>query len=292
MRALAASVVLLCGCDAATTDPGLSASFRVAGAQFVRGPMPAPGDGPKVIAFNPSRNAAPQGDTELHLSGAIETSANGVAIGLVGDTGYWTLPAGLPDVTVPNALTFDVNAALARDAAPGSHTMQVLALSKDGMAGPVASAPLEVTPLAMPMGALVVSLTWDSYVDLDLHVVDPAGIEIWAGNSTEYQVAPGQPFDPSAARDAGMLDADSNGACVIDGRDREDVIWARAVPPGKYVVRVDTVSLCGEVSTHWQLEVRRDGAVFARANGQSIEADTRYTHQLGGGVLALDFEVP
>jgi uncharacterized protein YfaP (DUF2135 family) len=137
----------------------------------------------------------------------------------------------------------------------------------------------------------VISLTWDSDVDLDLHVVDPAGVEIWAGNTTEYQVAPGQPFDPNAARDAGMLDADSNGACVIDGREREDVTWPHEPPSGHYRVRVDTVSLCGLTETHWKVEARRDGKVIGSASGQSIEADTRWTHQLGAGVVALELEV-
>ena len=43
------------------------------------------------------------------------------------------------------------------------------------------------------------SLAWDSEADLDLHVVDPAGVEIWARNINSYQSpSVGTPPDPSA----------------------------------------------------------------------------------------------
>jgi len=86
--------------------------------------------------------------------------------------------------------------------------------------GPPAVVPLIASgPPGPPAGALVVSLEWDTEADLDLHVVTPDGVEIWAGNINSYQAPPpGTPVDPAAWQAGGILDLDSNAGCVIDGR--------------------------------------------------------------------------
>jgi len=152
---------------------------------------------------------------------------------------------------------------------------------------------IAITPAPMPKGRLVVSLFWDTESDLDLHVVDPDGVEVFNRNINSWQPPPpGKPVDPTAYQDGGTLDFDSNAACVIDGRRLEDVVWAGAPPSGHYLVRVDTMSLCGEVEANWTVEVRLDDAVIARAHGKSLEVDTTYSHDRGAGVLAVEFDVP
>jgi uncharacterized protein YfaP (DUF2135 family) len=113
--------------------------------------------------------------------------------------------------------------------------------------------------------------------DLDLHVVDPAGVEIWAKHISDS---------------GGVLDFDSNSNCVIDGRRQEDVVWMAPPPPGHYLVRVDTYSLCSETFANWTVGVTLDGAVIAAAEGVGRDSDASlYAHEQGAGVLATQFDV-
>lgn len=258
----------------------------------MRGAVAPTSAGPQVLALNLSRSAVARGDSALHLSGSLAPSANAVALWLDGDRGFWLLPAGLPDVTIPDALTFAVTAAIARDAPLGPRALQVAALSAEGVAGAATGAALELLPRPEPAGELVVTLRWDTAADLDLHVVDGTGVEIWARNPNSWQAAPGAPPDPNAWQQGGLLDLDSNGNCVIDGRDEENVAWRAAPPRGHYLVRVDTFSLCAQPVAHWTVELRRHGALETTVRGVSTEASTRPPHELGAGVTALEFEVP
>jgi hypothetical protein len=88
-----------------------------------------------------------------------------------------------------------------------------------------------------------------------------------------------------------VLDLDSNGGCVPDGRRAENVIWREPPPPGHYIVRVDTFSLCGQPSAFWRLAVYRRGTRIATASGTSTEGDERFTHDRGDGLLALELDV-
>ena len=115
-------VVLSClvGCGGATTDPGLQAWLRVANAQFTRGAMPEGGSGPAVANVYIGRNVVHGGLTGLKLSGSLAPAGTAVAIGLVGDQGYWVAPAGLPEVEVPDLPAFDTRVSFSREAPDGS----------------------------------------------------------------------------------------------------------------------------------------------------------------------------
>ena len=284
-------VLLLSGCGGASENPGLEAWLRVSGAQYQRGSL-TPGSGPALVALDLSRSAVTQGDSDLHISGTLAPEANAVALWLEGDRGFWVLPAGLPDVTVPDDPTFAVTAELARDAPAGARTLQVAALSREGVAGPLTSAALQIRAPQQPGGALIISLRWDTNADLDLHVVDAAGVEIWARNPNSWQAVPGAPPDPNAWKQGGLLDLDSNGQCVIDGRNQERVVWTSPPPAGHYLVRVDAFSMCGQSAANWNVEVDSQGQPLAAARGVATTDSSRPPHDLGAGVLAVEFDLP
>jgi hypothetical protein len=145
-------------------------------------------------------------------------------------------------------------------------------------------------------GALVISLDWDTEADLDLHVQLPsdgdAGVnEIWSRKPS------GLPFGSAGASvdsgmQAGYLDFDSNSMCVIDGRREENVIFPTAAPNGRYIVRVDTFSLCAETTARWRVSVFTNNGAdpVLQASGQSTDIDTRFPHGQGAGVQALVFD--
>jgi len=123
-------------------------------------------------------------------------------------------------------------------------------------------------------------------------VVIPDGIEIWAGNINSYRMPPpGTAVDASAWRSGGILDFDSNASCVIDGRREENVVWQSPAPPGSYLVRVDTASLCGAPAARWNVQVLLAGTMIAASQGESLSSDTRFSKGPGSGVLALTFDV-
>jgi hypothetical protein len=292
LRTVLVLVFGLAGCTlGASSDPALDARMRIAGAQFVAGPTPAAANGPDVEAIDLLTNTIWPGYADKPLDGALGATATAAALGLEGDSGYFIVPAGIADVAAPTFPTFRATAAFSTTLAPGSYTLEVRAVDGSGEFGPKKEQTLTAVPAAPSTsvtGALVVTLTWDTEADLDLHVVDPLGNEIFYGAPSSRDA-----FTPSASSDGvGVLDVDSNAQCNIDGLRREDVVWASDPPSGAYLVRVDTASLCGEVSAHWKIEVNHDGALLGGAIGIALDSDTRDAHDRGAGVLAYEFDLP
>lgn len=280
----AAALALAAGCDGVREDRALDAQLVVDAAQFFEGAMPAANGGPRVVSLDlPSSNVR-AGQTRAPLRGALEPTGTAAAIGLVGDRGFWIVPSGLADVASPGYPTFGARMAFAPTLPDGARTLVVRAVDADGRFGDAETRELRVTRAAPVAGAFVVSLRWDTPADLDLHVVDPTGNEVWKGDLTSAA--------PDAGVTGGALDFDSHAGCVPDGLRRETVTWSGRPPPGRYVVRVDTFSLCGGTHANWQVDVFVDGARRASAQGVSDEVDASFAHGRGAGLVALELDVP
>jgi len=84
-------------------------------------------------------------------------------------------------------------------------------------------------------GDVQINLTWDNYTDLDLHVIDPTGEEIYFGHSTSAS--------------GGYLDVDD-----INGLGPENIFWPTGQAPyGIYSVYVNHYS--GSSSSHYTVIV-------------------------------------
>lgn len=95
-------------------------------------------------------------------------------------------------------------------------------------------------------GDVQVTLSWDRDSDVDLHVVEPGGEEIYYAN------------DRSAS--GGELDLDSNPNCIIDGIRTENVTWpAGSAPRGVYTVLVRYYNSCGAQETNYTVRVNNGG---------------------------------
>jgi hypothetical protein len=277
MMRLPLLVCLVAGCSAATSDPGVSAGLQVAHATFQAGAMPGDGSGPPVIALNLPQTNILAGAVGLHLGGTLDAGATAVAVGLDGDSGFWIVPAGAPDTFTPTMPGVATTLSFSRTLAPGPTRIVAHAVDEAGTFGPAFFIAINIVDTPGPTGSLVVSLRWSGHADLDLHVIDPAGTELWAGN-------------PVA--DGGQLDLDSNTQCVFDGRAEENAIWQAPPAPGQYTVRVDTFSLCGDLVTDWVVEAYLEGNRVAAASGTSVDTDTIGPHQRGAGRDAIVFDVP
>jgi hypothetical protein len=291
--ALALALATLAACDAASPDPGSAALLQIPGAQWRPGPLPDDRGGPAVVSVATDHPIVLIGSTGERYRGALAAGATAVVIGLDGDDGGWIVTAGLPDVATPDYPSFDVRADFADDLDPGPQTLTFIAVDRDGTSGAPSSTSITAEPEPPPDGPLVVTLAWDGAADLDLHLLDPTGAEIWTGNPNSYQPPPpGEPADPEAWKTGGLLDHDGNADCHRDGRPRERITWTVPPPAGDYVVRVDTRSLCGDAAARWTVTAHAAGAQLAAATGTSTATDTRFPHGTGAGVLATRFSVP
>jgi hypothetical protein len=271
--AMMAVIAVFAGCGV-SPDPGLSADLQVEGARFSTGAPAAGGDGPAVRGLQLADAHIAAGAHDRPLLGQLDRSATAVTLRLDGDRGYWIVPAGVPATEAPTLPTFDVRLAFARTLPTGARTLIAQAVDADGHVGPPSTLALDIAGAALPSGAMVVHLEWRGTADLDLHLVDPFGIETWARHPN------------------GLLDVDSNAQCVFDGRDQENIVFTAPPPPGHYIVRVDAFSLCGAALADWRVDVLRDGAVVATASGEAGDSDTREAHDKGAGRTALELDVP
>ncbi|MFQ5923020.1 MAG: hypothetical protein ACE5M4_09260 [Anaerolineales bacterium] len=82
------------------------------------------------------------------------------------------------------------------------------------------------------VGDVVVSLVWMSVSDLDLHVIDPRGEEIY--------------FENRRSLTGGLLEYEANGSCIMATTEPiESIYWkASTAPRGKYEVKVHHYASC------------------------------------------------
>lgn len=280
-------------CVDAKVDPGTDAAFQVQGGQFWRGALPSENGGPTVnIATFPG--VAVEGRNDFAAAGELDRRATGLVVALEGDVGYWTFAAQVPNLGAPTSPTFNFGFGIAASAPLGQHRFLVRAVDDDGKLGPLSTSAVDITARPLPTGTLVVALTWDTEVDLDLHVVLPNGVELYKRDTTEFQHPPASAgaLDPNAPLDGGYLDRDSNSHCQLDGTREEDAIWTEPPPAGHYVVRVDTFSLCAAASANWKLQAILNGTTVGTAMGVATDNDLRFNHDRGAGLTAIQFDVP
>ncbi|MFT3769962.1 MAG: hypothetical protein QM820_31425 [Minicystis sp.] len=126
-----------------------------------------------------------------------------------------------------------------------------------------------------PKGKVVISLHWDSPADLDLHLTNPDGSEI------DPKHPSAEPIDGGTSADdpyiyppgTGVLNRDSNGSCIQDGFREEDIVFAEAPLPGKYLLRVDMFASCSAPAANFVVTVREDGAVTQTIKGRLLDID-------------------
>jgi hypothetical protein len=121
-------------------------------------------------------------------------------------------------------------------------------------------------------GAVQATLTWDNGADLDLHVIEPDGNEIYYGNR-----------GPSDTQ--GQLDNDDNAAC--DSPDGvggpENIYWptSSGAPTGTYQVSVVQYDGCSLPSAAWHLQVRVGGNLVIDQTGTADASDSQFQFTVG-----------
>jgi hypothetical protein len=115
-------------------------------------------------------------------------------------------------------------------------------------------------------GDIQATLRWSGASDLDLHVTDPSGEEIYYAHPTSTS--------------GGQLDHDANAGCngpADDDNPVENIYWPTSgAPAGAYTVWVKVYATCG-APLDWHLTVRRNGVTIVDQSGTGDSAQLPFS---------------
>lgn len=210
-------------------------------AVFQQGDRPAAGAGPTatVAGISVMLNG---GSAQQTVSGSAAYTRVIVAVDGLKDYYELTLPAGVSSEGI--LLT-------AKESAPPYTWSFAYAVGDPTTLGAYANQTVQF--ISAGTGDIQISVSWGDTSDVDLHVIDPNGEEIY--------------FAHDSSASGGLLDIDSNAGCSDDGppsgfhKNNENVVWrtGRAIP-GDYMVKLDYWSPCGFSQTDWVVTIQRTGS--------------------------------
>ena len=282
-------------CSAPTADPGLGADLQVTGGTFARGALPAPSGGPAVqsLEFSDAR--------VMRRRGRPAAPRRARSNGDVGAAGA-RRRSRLLDRRRRRAVGRQSDAPALRRARRllARHRHRHAARFWPRRSTPPATSgrrcmqAVDVDGMVVPDGPMVIHLVWSDDADLDLHVVDPDGVEIFSAPSVGVSAA--------AAAGAARSDrAGQRGAARrrLQLRLRSSTGATRRTWCGRWRRRAATTSCastrrrCAACPTPTGASSSAvDGAVVRSAGGEAIDSDTRGDHDAGAGRTALEFDVP
>lgn len=273
-------------CTATDVNSGASEPIQVRDGTFFEGELPVDNstDVPTILYISSVGYLVTQGQANIGYKGLASTEAwsIGLAFPEVG-SGYWVVPVGGPDVTQDNNLLFSASVDFTRDVPYGLTALNFVAFDENGDPGPQYDATLcvipdfadnnyaECEPTLAPQHTIL-SLSWDTDVDLDLVVVTPSG-NVVRSSSPSTQ---GEEEDESV----GVLTRDSNSDCSIDSIRLESLVFEEEPPAGDYEVYASLFSACGEPSVHLDL------TLFQRVDEGDGTWSTERTDLASGFLLA------
>ena len=151
--------------------------------------------------------------------------------------------------------------------------LDVSAVDAGGAVGPPTCHVVENIPVGF--GDVQVTVSWDSDADLDLHVADPNGDEVY--------------FDTFVVESGGELDLSAGARCSASGVRNEHIAWTGgSPPPGLYEVRVTYNDNCGATETNYVVSVYNHGTTDTFSG--TFSGPGEYSDR-GTGTVITRFEV-
>jgi len=204
-----------------------------------------------VAALRTGRAPNPNGGPDAAVSGMAALVNGGSAQQSVTSAGsFATVFIAIPnyddyyELTMPTSALNAGVVLTANENLPNATFTINFAVASSGLMGNWASQNLRV--IHVGTGDVQVSIAWSGASDVDLHVVDPSGEEIYYGNR--------------ASASGGSLDLDSNAACSLDNKNNENIVWPVGTGPhGTYTVRVDYWSACNVTQSDYVVTVATKG---------------------------------
>ena len=246
--------------------------FRVQGGIHVLGVLPPPsatwsGSSPTVST---SGSVVVTGGSITAGVGFNPKDVIGLIVGLEGHNGYYQIP--LDGSSGQEEVILLMRAFLPDEAAPPSLPLRIALVDVMGRVSPYT--PYTIDVVQVGSGDLQVSIAWDTLTDVDLHVVEPGGCELYYGNDL--------------CDSGGELDLDSNPGCSIDEVNNENVFWPKgAAPVGDYIVRVDFYEDCCICGANYTVTINYCGTTDV-IQGHFAHGDDDFGGE-GSGVTVAEF---
>jgi hypothetical protein len=323
LEAFCAWLPLLTACGGEPITRGLTEPISVESAHFVEGDLPgAPPLSdeelvaglkpvpPNVTSYDLSNQLILPGEPSKSLRGRTSTDALAVGVRLEGEgNGYWLVPTRLAEPMNQGELGWDLRAAFNPGLTPGLKRLLLTAVGEGERAGTQTAVKICISnPIPDNNNAcdpsrsppeLVVSLSWDAAVDLDLRVVTPEGKVVDAKHPSTALADEDGNVDPSV-EGTGLIDRDSNANCHIDGLQRESLVFDVLPSSGDYLVYANLYDACGENAVNFDVSYHVASAgsepdTFTVARTFRQAGALQAAHANGGhalGMYVADFIVP
>lgn len=284
LAALLAPLLAACGSSGGGSSK-LAVEAYVAAVKSFDGNLTAtahPGSPPvaSAVAGEPQALVVALTSSTYLRGGTSAISVSGTAtraiVAIEGIDGYWELTGLTPGTSQTILVTFG-------QSGPASFTMRIGGGSATAI---VSYESFPVTLTEVGTGQVQVNVTWDLDVDVNLHVRDPLGNEIYYDN---------------LSAGGGALDLDSNPGCALDHKRAENITWASGTAPaGTYQVLVDYYEACVAGTVNYVVTVNVAGKApqtFARSFTDGAEDFGNACFPATGstlacGVLIGTFSVP
>ncbi|HRW63704.1 MAG TPA: hypothetical protein P5132_09460 [Bacteroidales bacterium] len=226
--------------------------FQIPNAEFISDGFPGASsslDAPGITSVYGNSNVLAGGSNPISVS--TSDAIKNILVGVQGQKGYYKIAAS--DNKSTNYL-YIIYLIINQDLQYEDFTIVIAVLDNAGLVSTHET--INVSRVDAGTGKLQVSCSWDKANDVDLHLVEPAGEEIYYGNSY--------------SANGGDLDVDSNAGCSIDNINNENITYSETdiVESGDYIVRVDLFSNCNVTSnTNYVVTVRYNGDLITPKSG-------------------------
>ncbi len=231
-----------------------------------------------------------QGQGSVPFTGFTSKDAFSVALALENlGSGYWVVPVGTLDAAT-QMMTWDALADFGPQIPSGMRNLQYVGIDGNGVAGELKNQPICMAN-RVPDGyqgcvpnprtpAAVISLSWDTNVDLDLQVRAPDGRVIEPKSPATVDLDAGTTVLPD---DAGRIDRDSNAGCAIDNIRYENLVWQKVAPKGRYGIYVNLFDACKQPTVRFNVQV------YTAVDGTDAGTKVLQSWYSADGIL-LDFQ--
>lgn len=225
-------------------DPG-GEVVSVDEGQFSDGEPPPPAGGealPTIVSLTGPDAVTNGGTAILHVELSTPVAAPRFVVGVAGVSGYHTVTGVDPE----GDGIYDIAVQVAPEATQTSFVFRVALTDDQGNVGPYQE--VTVALLASGTGDVKVTLSFDRLHDLDLHVVEPSGNEIF--------------YNQPASESGGQLDLDSGSRCDPGSANAENIFWPPGgAPAGDYRVSVQNYEQCSPGEIAFTVRIEYDGVV-------------------------------
>jgi hypothetical protein len=221
-----------------------SDTVSVRDGSFVEGAAPPSTDPalPQITALTGPPAVTNGGTAVLRVTLSAPVEDPIFAVQLEGDDGYYTVAGVDPD----HDAVYDIIVKIPADSEKTSMRVGVALLDAMGNAG--AFQEIAIQLVASGIGDVKVTLSFDRLHDLDLHVVEPRGDQIF--------------YRTPGSTTGGQLDLDSGANCEPSPYNTENVFWPPGgAPSGTYRVSVQNFQQCSPGEIKFTVRIAYDDVV-------------------------------